>query len=189
MLKHIKQNLIILSIGLVSLALCLLLVLELIPANLSGLEVSEVAHVSSALINKEDGTYSCAVVGRIYNPTDETVAAEELRITVSNEDEELKEIVIKGQVIPPRTEWVYSQNWEGLISYDRVVSIYVSVDGETDQLPNRVSQAQAGGLAILYTALLLMMIGMLIRSCKVRYYMHQEDRMAEEKTRDPKENS
>lgn len=189
MLKHMKQNLIILAIGLVSLALCLLLVLELIPANRSGLEVSEVAHVSSSLINKEEGTYSCAVMGRIYNPTDKTVSAEELKITVSNEDGELKEIVIRGQIIPPRTEWIYSENWEGMIAYDRLVSVFVTVDGETDQLPNRVSEVQAGGLAILYAALLLMMIGLLVRSCKVRYYMHQEDRMTEEKTRDPKENS
>lgn len=181
MLKHIKQNLLILTMGLLSLALCLFLILELIPANLSGLEVSEVAHASSSLINKEDGTYSSAVVGRIYNPTDKTVVPEGLTVTVSNENGDLKEIAIQGQAIPPRTEWVYSQNWEGLIAYDRVVSVRVTVDGSSDLLPNSAATTQAGGLVLVYAALLLMTVGIFIRSCKIRYYLYQEDRMAEQK--------
>ena len=189
MLKHIKQNLLILTMGLLILVLCLLLVLELKPANLSGLEISEIFTASSATINMEDKTYSGNVVGRIYNPTDSIITPESLTITVSNEDGETKVIEIEGTLIPPRTEWICSQNWEETVKYDRVLEVSVLVDGVSDQLPNRTSTVQAKGLVFLYGALLLMVVGIFVRSCKTRYYMYQEDQMAENQSQNNGEDS
>ncbi|MBQ8431721.1 MAG: hypothetical protein IJX28_02450 [Clostridia bacterium] len=181
MLKHIGANLLIAGLILLCLLWCLLAALEWIPTAPSGLEVQEEVTVSASLLNKNDQTYVLDLYGSLFNPTDEAVNIQSLKVTVSDGDGQEETLTLEGMQLPPRTKWEIGHRWEGVVNYDRVTHVVVVTEGGEDLIPNTESAVKGSGLALIYLALLLMTAGILIRRCKLRYYMHQEDRMAEGK--------
>lgn len=176
MFKHIGQNLLIAGLGVLTILLTLLLILELIPVGVSALEVEQKISVSSSPINVTDKTYVSAISGIMSNPTNDAVRVESFRVTVSNEDGDRKLVELDGCVMPPRTSYELEQIWEGVTAYDAVIRVEAVVGGEILSISNSESEVDVGGLSIIYAALLLLSVGFLIHACKIRYYMYQEDR-------------
>ena len=181
MTKHILQNILILILALICAGLLFLTILDLIPANTSGLQLSEEVTVSSSRINANEETRISVVRGVFYNPTDDTVEIERVRIVVSNEDGDEKTVELDGVAILPRTDREFSSSWAEDKAYDRILSITVTVDGADDLMPNKVSNVSFGSFAIFYLILLAIFAFLLVWACKVRYYMYQEDLEKEKK--------
>ena len=184
MTKHILQNILILILALLCLGLLFLTVLDLIPANTSGLQLSEEVAVSSSRINANDEeTHISVVRGTFQNPTENTVEIERVQIVVSNEEGDEKTVELDGVTLLPRTDREFSSTWTEDKAYDRILSITVTVDGAEDLVPNKVSNFSFGSFAILYLILLAIFAFLLVWACKVRYYMYQED-LEKEKNRE-----
>ena len=175
MTKHILQNILILILGLLCLGLLFLTIVDLIPANTSGLQLSEEVKVSSSQINAKEETRISAVRGAFFNPTNHTVEIERVQIVVSNEEGDEKTLELDGVSIPARTDREFTSSWTEDKAYDRVISITVTVGGAEDLVPNKVSNFSFGSFAIVYLILLAIFAFLLVWACKVRYYMYQED--------------
>ena len=175
MTRHILQNLLILLLAAICLGLVLLTVLDLIPANASGLMLSEKITVSSSQIYANEENRISVVRGTFQNPTNATVVIEKAMIVASNAEGAEKLIELTGISIPARTDKEIVYSWQEAAAYDRILSITVTVEGEEDLVPNSVSSATVDGFAVVYLILLAIFALLLVWACKVRYYMYQED--------------
>lgn len=181
MTKHILQNLWILLLSLLTLGLAFLLVLDMIPAKESGLEVKERVDVSSSLISAGGSTYISSVQGLLRNTTGDSVELEEISVVVSDSDGNKKTLTFPGKTVNPHATLELSHAWESGVAYDRVLSVTVTVDGEEDLIPNTPRTFFINASTIVYLALTALSAFFLVWVCKVRYYMYQED-MEKEKS-------
>ncbi len=172
----LTQNLKILLWGLLTLLLVVLTILEMIPTDATALRVEEVFRVSSSMISVSEKTYVSAVSGTLANPGDEAVRIDSVIVTVGN-GEVTKDIVMDGFVLMPRSSEELTSGWTGNIQYDRITRLCVVVDGEKDVLTNIGSSLPVNGIAIFYLILLFPAALLLVRSCKIRYYIYQEMQM------------
>ena len=170
------QDLQIVLWGVLALVLIVLTVLELLPASVSDLTVEEPFSVSSSLIDVSNQTYVSAVTGTVANTGGEQITVDSVRITVSN-GRVSKDIEIEGFVLPPRTEQELSEGWTGNIDFDRITRILVTVDGQDDVIANVSSSIAVSGIAIFYLIVLIPIAILLVRACKVRYYIYQDMKM------------
>ena len=175
MTKHILQNFWILLLALLTLGFAFLLVLDFIPANPSGMEVREKIDVSSSVINTADHTHISSVQGFLRNATNETITVEKITVEVSNREGLKKIVEVEGGEVLPRTDMEVAFVWEGGVAYDRVTSVKVTVNGETDLIPNTPKTFILNASTIVYLILTAVSAFFLIWVCKVRYYMYQED--------------
>ena len=181
MTKHLLQNLWILLLALLTLGLAFLLVLDMIPAGASGLEVKERVEASSALISADSNIHISSVQGFLRNKTAETVEVEKITVVVSDDKGNTKTLELPGAKVLPHTQLEISHSWESTIAFDRVHSVTVTVDGEEDLLPNTPRTFILNASTIVYLVLTGISAFFLVWVCKVRYYMYQED-MEKEKS-------
>lgn len=175
MTRHILQNVWIFLLALLTLGLALLLVLDMIPANTSGMEVREKVDVSSSLIDTDENTHISSVQGFLRNTTNATIEVEKVTVEVSNRDGVIKILELEGGKVQPRTDLEVSCVWEGGVAYDRVTSVTVTVNGEEDLIPNTPRTFILNASTIVYLVLTAISAFFLVWVCKVRYYMYQED--------------
>lgn len=175
MTKHILQNVWILLLALLTLGLTFLLILDLIPADLSGLEVKEKVDVSSALIQAGGNVYTSSLRGTLKNTTDEKLAVEKIAVVISNGDGQSKTLEFEEVTVLPHADLDLSYQWESNIAYDRVTSITVTLGGEEDLIPNSEKTFFLRASTIVYGVLVAIAAFFLVWVCKVRYYMYQED--------------
>ena len=159
-----------------SLLLIVLMLLEMLPQRGTGLEMKKQVTVSSALVSVSSKDYVSAVNGTLYNPTDDTIVVDSLSVTVGDGRTDRK-ITFQGFTMPPRTEKELSQGWVGMVEYDRVLNVKVTIDGDETQLFNNSVKTGIGGAVIFFLVLLIPVALMLIRACKIRYYLYQESKM------------
>ena len=133
MTKHIGQNLLILLLALLTLGLTLLLILDLIPADASGMEVKEKVAVSSALVQADGDIYISSLRGSLRNTTDNILEIDKITVVVGNEDGQSKTLTFEKLTVLPRTDLELTHQWESNIAYDRISSITVFVDGEEEK--------------------------------------------------------
>ena len=175
MTKHIGQNLLILLLALLTLGLTFLLILDLIPADASGLEVKEQADASSALVQAGGNIYTSSLRGTLKNTTDNNLEVDKITVVVSNKDGQSKTLEFQEITVLPHADLDLSYQWESSVSYDRVTSITVFVDGEEDLIPNAERTFFLRASTIVYGVLVAIAAFFLVWVCKVRYYMYQED--------------
>lgn len=176
------QTVKIVLFSLLALALAVLTVLELQPTALSELQIKTPFCVSSALIDVGQGAYALEVNGEFVNESNETVEVDAIAVTVSN-GKLTKRIEMEGFALPPRTSQEVTETWTGIHSYDRITRVEVTVNGEVDVLANTANPG-VSGIAILYLIALAGVAILLVRACKIRYYIHQEARMLQNGARE-----
>lgn len=157
-------------------ALLLLTALELQPAAVSDLKLEKRFEISSALIDVGRDVYAASLTGTFANDTNEPIVVDALSVTVSDGTIK-KKIEFEGFTLAPRTDRELSQTWTGIHDYDRITRIDVTVNGEEDVLVNTDSAMTISGIAILYLVLLLVDLLLLVRACKILYYIRQEQQM------------
>ncbi len=181
-MKHGVQNLKIILLGIVTLILLVLLVMQLIPKQTSDLQIKEEISVSSSLIGVVQGGYSSQLTGTVENVGEDPVRMLAIRVTVSNGDAE-KTVELPGGTVAAYGERRIFYTEDGTQSWTRVKDVTVVLaNGEALHLQNPASTASLGGLVWLCIALLAVSVCFLVHACMVRYYMHEEDLMVQEST-------
>lgn len=181
MTKHMLQNLWILLLSLLTLGLALLLVLDMIPARTSGIEVKEQVKASSSLVSAGGGAHISSVQGFLRNTTNQTVEIERITVVVSDGNGASKTLELPGTTVFPHAELEISHVWESAVAYDRVSSVTVTVNGEADLIPNTPKTFILNSSTIVYLVLTGISAFFLVWVSKVRYYMYQEDMEKAEK--------
>ncbi|MBQ2734837.1 MAG: hypothetical protein IJF33_03300 [Clostridia bacterium] len=166
----------IVVLAVLAIALLLLTALELLPTAVSNLKIGKKFQVSSAWIDVSRDVYSSHLVGEFVNDTNETIVVDALAVTVSD-GKVTKKIELDGFALPPRTDIEISETWTGIYDYDRITRIDVTVNGKEDVLVNTDSTLSISGIAIVYLLLLLVDLLLLVRACKIRYYIWQEQQL------------
>ena len=161
--------------GLLSLLFAVFLIFECIPTEQARIAVKEPMGVSSALINKTQKNYTCAISGILYNPSDDVVKVDQITVTVKGESAG-REVDIEGFVLPPRTERELYLAWESQDSFTRVVRVVVEVDGESVELTNLQYPVEQGPVLVMGILLALSVL-LLVRAAKGRYYLWQESQI------------
>jgi hypothetical protein len=175
MTRHLLQNLWILLLALLTLGLAFLLVLDMIPAANSGLEVKERVEVSSSLISAQGKTHVASVQGFLRNTTGDSIEVEKITVVVADADGNTKTLELPGAKVLPHADLEISHVWESSLAFDRVSSVTVTVSGEEDLIPNAPRTFFLSASTIVYLVLTGISACFLIWVCKVRYYMYQED--------------
>lgn len=177
MKERLLQDVKIAIFGILTVALIVLTVLELMPQGEIGLEVKEAVRVSSASLSPFDAEvkdYQTSVTGMLSNPTDAAIKIDAIHIKVQGGDA-VRDVVIEGFEMPARTDREFSQTFEGQTPYDRVSEVKVTVGGAENVLLNQPeSHSPISGVAVFYLALLALSVYLLVRAAKGRYYLYQE---------------
>ncbi|MBQ7348140.1 MAG: hypothetical protein IJW55_09285 [Clostridia bacterium] len=170
-------NLEIVLWGVLTGLLAVLIVLELIPAPTSGLEVKETVKVSAASLSPFDAEvkdYTCSVAGVLANPSDTDVTVDAVRVTVSD-GKNNRVLELEGFVLPARSTRELSLTFEDTVGYDRVQEVAVMSDGAEDILPNQTNSGlEISGVLVFYLICAVVSVLLLVRACKRRCYLQQE---------------
>ncbi len=154
-----------------------LCVLELIPAESSGLATKEKFEVSSASLTpagSPEKHYTCLLMGVLKNPTDKEIRVDALRVSVEGEDRE-RILELPGFVLPARTSRDVSYTFEDTVCYDDVKSILVTSGAAEERIPNRKETAVAISGSLIFSLIgLAVSVLLLIDSCKRFGYLRQE---------------
>ncbi len=171
----ITQTVLIVLWSILALALAVLTVVELLPKGKEGLAVKEPLKVSSAPVLVGQQLYTSAISGTVANPTDEIIAVDRITVTVSDGDTRDR-VQLTGFVLPPRAEQEIYFTWESTVEYDRIKRIEVTAGEDVSVLSNMPESAVAAPVVV-YLILLAAVVLLLVRACKIRYYLWQESRL------------
>lgn len=184
-MKHGLQTLKIVLFAVMTVLLVGLALLQVLPKSTSVLREKEEISVSSALIHAASGTYSTQITGRISNPTDRTVSVSSVTVCIGNGSIE-KEIVLEGFALPAYGEKTLSFTEEGTVCWDRVSSVRITSEDNTELLLTSDAESSFGVAFLLLAAGTAVAAFLLVHAVAVRVYMAQEDAMRHCKTdRDP----
>ena len=177
---HMGQNLLIAALAVLTAFCAFISILSLLPAN-TGVEIREEFRVSTSrlnAVNDGDGLYLVEFNGALRNTTDREITVEKLTVSAKSTGAEVPIVFTKETVvIPARTTITVSASMGAKELYNRVGEVTVTLNGETVSLRN---PAQTDlGIALVPIALTLIAAFFLVRSCKIRFYMAQEDRADE----------
>ena len=177
MKERLLQDIKIAIFGILAVVLIVLTVLELMPNEGLGLEVKEAVKVSSASLSPFDAEvkdYQISVTGMLSNPTDAAVKIDAIHIKVQG-GSAVRDVVIEGFELPARTDREFSQVFEEQVFYDRVSEVKVTIGGAEEVLLNQPeSHSPISGVVVFYLVCLALLVYLLIRAAKGRYYLYQE---------------
>ena len=171
------QSVQIVIFGLLSLALTVFLILEMIPSQKKGLQVKEELHVASFAIDATGVRFVSSLNGIVKNTSDAPLEVASVRVTVSN-GKIRREVELEGFVLPPRCEQDLTLDFECDVAVNTVVRVEADVNGSTVTLENRNADVIVSGALIFYAVLLIPSVLLLVRASKVRYYLYQESKLA-----------
>ncbi len=175
---HLGQNLLIAGLALLTLFFALLSVLAVLPAE-TDVEIHETVHVSSSPLSADKSpVYLISVSGVLRNTTNREITVERLTVPVDNGSfvgKQTKELMQEQIVIPAFGQISLSITGEGMVDYRYVREVTAVWDGEEHFLRNPAGTDLSA--VILPVLLTVIAVFFLVRACKVRFYMAQEDRM------------
>lgn len=174
------QSVQIVIFGLLTLALTVLTVLELIPAKTKGLQVKECFEVASFAVDSTGVRFISSLHGSFQNDSGETLAVEDVTVLLSD-GKIRREVSLDDFTLPARREQTFELNFEGDLAVNTVVRIEASVNGERTVLENQGATGGVGGVPILYLVLLIPSVLLCVRAVRVRYYLWQESQLTCEK--------
>ena len=150
-------------------------VLACIPET-DDLEIAEVFSASAFKETASGSEYRVDVVGALKNNGEETLTVERLEIVLESDyaKGELS-VAVDGFTIAPRNVVTVSKSVIGDGEYARVRSVSATVDGETVVLRN-LERERSLVVNLIPLAATAVFAFLLVRACKVCYYMMQEDR-------------
>ncbi len=163
------------------LTLCLaaLLILELLPKGTEGLSVKSPLAASSSSLSpygEPVKVYRTQIIGSVTNSSEQVFEVSSVQVTVSNGYVEKNVEYTEAFTLPPRHDRDIVFDFEGDADYDRVIAVTAVVNGERVEIKNTAERFSVGGAAIFFGILLIPCVCLLIRACKVRYYIRQEER-------------
>lgn len=182
-----KKNRILQTVLVAVLAACTLFfgfigVLACIPET-AELEAVETIHASASKLMADEG-YRIDVVGRVKNTTEKTLVVDGLEILLTDDSGETERVLTteKLTILPKNTVDV-AVSAETDVAFDTVKQVTGLVNGETITLKNTQDVSLATALIPLIVTAVFAFF--LVRACKVRYYMMQEDRADEQEASAP----
>ena len=185
--NFMKKNRILQTVLVAVLAACTLFfgfigVLACIPET-AELEAVETVRASASKLMADEG-YRIDVVGRVKNTTEKTLVVEGLEILLTDDSGETERVLTteKLTILPKNTVDV-AVSAETDVAFDTVKQVTGLVNGETITLKNAQDVSLATALIPLIVTAVFAFF--LVRACKVRYYMMQEDRADEQEASAP----
>ena len=176
-----KKNRILQTVLVAALATCTLFfgfigVLACIPET-AELEAVEPIEASASKLMADEG-YRIDVVGRVKNTTDKTLIVDSMEVLLTDEQGE-KEMRLTTEAITVLSKNVVDVDIsvEADDAFQTVKQVNVVVGGDSFALKNTQEVSLATALIPLVVAAIFAFF--LVRACKVRYYMVQEDRADE----------
>ena len=165
-------------IGVLTLLLLVLTILELIPEPDIGVTLKEPVTVYSELTDATNGIYETAVAGVILNESDDMMKIHSITVTVTNgtQDKAIKLYLSEDNTafdLPARTQREFSKSELDTASFTEIKSVEVELDGKTHELSNLPEKA-IDTIVWILIALLLLSAYLLYRSILVTYYTFTE---------------
>ena len=180
--NRILQTVLIAIFAICTLCSAFVSILACIPTS-TDVEICETIHASAAPLSAGlNPSYEVDVSGALRNTTGKTIVVERLEIPLHTESGDVsKTIVIEGINIPPRSTEYLPLTREILDGdYETVGEITATFGGETVFLRNPAEVSLT--LSLVPIAITLVFAFLLVRACKVRYYMYQEDQAKVQET-------
>lgn len=176
-LKLIGQIALICGLSVCCVLSLVLSALALMPVN-TVVEIRETVTVSSAPLSADESApHEVSVSGAIRNTTEQEFLVERLEIpTVTANGQAGETITFENILLPARGTVTVAKAVVMAEECRGVGEIHATVKGESIYLRNPAEQAATVSLIPLFLTLVLAYL--LVRSCKVLYYMAQEERAA-----------
>ena len=174
-----KKSRVIQTVWIVVFAICtafsaFISVLACIPES-NDVEIMEAFSASASKATASGSDYRIDVVGALKNNTEDALTVDRLKIVLEEHPEgELLTVVVDSITIEPRNAVTVSKSRVADGAYGRIESISATVNGKTEMLRN--SEERSLVAVLIPLAVTAVLAFLLVRSCKVRYYMMQEDR-------------
>ena len=175
-----KSNRIVQTVLIAVFAVCTLFsafisVLACIPVT-TDVQIKETVQASAAPVSAgSDSAYQIDVSGALTNTTGNTLVVERLEIPLeADRGEGVVTVEITNIEIPARSTVTVSKPMIANGAYEKVGEITATVNGERIFLRNPAQTSPT--VALIPIAVTAVFAFFLVRSCKIRYYMMQEDR-------------
>lgn len=177
--KHIGYNLLVLLCALVALVFLAVSVVSLFSVGKSqGIAVKEEFRVSSSPLDTTNQNFVSQLSGYLINYEDEKAVVETITVVVGN-GRERREIKLEGLTLYPRLAEEIRHEWKTDFNFDRIHSVSVTVEGESQVLANSTAEWEFNPNILIYALICAVACFATVFTFKKRYYRYQEDLMAE----------
>ena len=177
--KHIGYNLLVLLCALVALVFLAVSVVSLFSIGKSqGIAVKEEFRVSSSPLDATNQNFVSQLSGYLINYEDEKAVVKTITVVVGN-GRERREIKLEGLTLYPRLAEEIRHEWKTDFNFDRIHSVSVTVEGESQVLANSTAEWEFNPNILIYALICAVACFATVFTFKKRYYRYQEDLMAE----------
>ena len=149
-------------------------VLACIPSS-DDIEVVEQMKASVSRASAYEEVYRIDVSGALKNNTDELLTVDRLEFVLGSKDlDGTVTVAVENVTIAPRNIVTVAKSNVANGDYNVIKSVTATVGGDSMELRN--SPKNSPTAALIPLAITVVFAFLLVRACKVRYYMMQEDR-------------
>ena len=185
--KYIGHNVIVLLCGILALVFLALAVVAIFSIKGSeGIAVKEAFDVSAAPMDASGKNFVAQLSGYLINYEDKKAEVDSILVVVGD-GRERQEITLDKMTLYPRLAEEIAYEWKTSFAFDRVHSVKVIVDGQSQLLANNTAEWEFNPNILLYGLLCAIFCFGTVLAGKKRYYRYQEDLIAareEEETSD-----
>ena len=185
--KYIGHNVIVLLCGILALVFLALAVVAIFSIKGSeGIAVKEAFDVSAAPMDASGKNFVAQLSGYLINYEDKKAEVDSILVVVGD-GRERQEITLDKMTLYPRLAEEIAYEWKTSFAFDRVHSVKVIVDGQSQLLANNTAEWEFNPNILLYGLLCAIFCFGTVLAGKKRYYRYQEDSIAareEEETSD-----
>ena len=176
--KYIGHNVVILLCGILSLTFLVFAIVSVfsIKGN-EGIAVKEAFDVSSAPMDASGKNFIAQLNGYLINYEDKKAEVDSILVVVGD-GRERQEIKLDKMTLYPRLAEEIAYEWKTSFAFDRVHSVKVIVDGQSQLLANSTAEWEFNPNVILYVLLCAAFCFGTVFAGKKRYYRYQEDLIA-----------
>lgn len=177
--KHVGKNLLVLLSGVLALAFFVLTLISLFSTGGNqGVAVKEAFDVSSSPLDTTNQNFVSQLNGYLINYEDKKAEIERIIIVVGN-GRERDEIELEGLTLYPRLAEEIRHEWKTSFDFDRIHSVSVVINGERQLLANSTATWEFNPNVLLFALLCALCCFATIFTFKKRYYVYQEDLIAQ----------
>ena len=175
--RHIKYNVFVLLCGVLALIFLVLTVASLFGMKGNqGVAVKEAFDVSSSPLDTTNQNFVSQLSGYLINYEDEKAIIESILVVVGN-GRHREQIEIDGVTLYPRLSEEIRYEWKTGFDFDRVHSVTVIVNGQSQTLANSTAEWEFNPDILIYALLCAVSCFGVVFAFKKRYYRYQEDLM------------
>ena len=175
--RHIKYNVFVLLCGVLALIFLVLTVASLFGMKGNqGVAVKEAFDVSSSPLDTTNQNFVSQLSGYLINYEDEKAIIESILVVVGN-GRHREQIEIDGVTLYPRFSEEIRYEWKTGFDFDRVHSVTVIVNGQSQTLANSTAEWEFNPDILIYALLCAVSCFGVVFAFKKRYYRYQEDLM------------